>query len=130
MRQKDIIKALQNVSEKSAVQLGEEYHGIADIDHERLLHKVEQRLEIQKEVQDTPESPKVFVPICLPSTSVSVADCRNDCCLLHGRSHGNRYDLAYAENCPHRSTHGNHDASDDHLLSCAAAIYHRNCHNR
>ena len=45
MRQKDIIKALQNVSEKNAVQLGEEYHGIADIDHERLLRKVEQRLE-------------------------------------------------------------------------------------
>ena len=62
MRQKDIIKALQNVSEKNAVQLGEEYHGIADIDHERLLRKVEQRLEMHKEVQDTSESPKVFVP--------------------------------------------------------------------
>ena len=62
MRQKDIIKALQNVSEKSAVQLGEEYHGIADIDHERLLHKVEQRLEMHTEAQTTPESPAMSVP--------------------------------------------------------------------
>ena len=54
MRQKDIIRALQNVSEKDAVQLGEDYHGIADIDHERLLHKVEQRLEMHQEAQDSP----------------------------------------------------------------------------
>ena len=62
MRQKDIIKALQNISEKNAVQLGEEYHGIADIDHERLLHKVEQRLEMHTEAQTTPESPAMSVP--------------------------------------------------------------------
>jgi hypothetical protein len=62
MRQKDIIKALQNVSEKDAVQLGEDYHGIADIDHEQLLRKVEQRLEMHTEAQTTPESPALSVP--------------------------------------------------------------------
>jgi cytoskeletal protein RodZ len=55
MRQQDIIKALQKVNEKSAVQLGEQYHGIADIDHERLLKKVEQRLDAKHTAQSVPE---------------------------------------------------------------------------
>ena len=54
MRKKDIIRALQQVDEDTAVKLSEKYHGIAEQDHERLLQKIEQRLQDAPE-QITPE---------------------------------------------------------------------------
>ena len=51
MQRKDIIRALQNVSEQSAVQLGMDYHGITDKEHERLLRKIEARLPRTEDVQ-------------------------------------------------------------------------------
>lgn len=44
MRKRDIIKLLQTVDDETAVQLGEEYHGISEKDHEKLLKKVQGRL--------------------------------------------------------------------------------------
>ncbi|MBR3630428.1 MAG: hypothetical protein IKN55_08165 [Oscillospiraceae bacterium] len=50
MRKKDIIRALQEIDEDTAEKLGTEYHGIADADHERLLHKIEQHLAVPEQI--------------------------------------------------------------------------------
>ncbi len=78
MRRKDIIRALQEIDEDTAVKLSEEYHGIAEGDHERLLEKIERRLYAEPD-QIMPEEVQPARKISIVTRFGAVAACATVC---------------------------------------------------
>lgn len=51
MQKKDLIQMLHDVDENTAVNIGEQYSGIPDADHERIFQRIEERLQTDTDAQ-------------------------------------------------------------------------------